>query len=242
MWSGWNNGHANNHFQQNGFDFGNFMSQLPYFDFPNRMGEFAEEASSWLGNSPNPRGPSNPQPDRSSNNNRNPFTNNTAHRQHSNLGGGAQTGNPTSDQRPQPNRGSCPYNPFEDRPNRPTNPFTEQQAYRPAQAPQHSSTQPQSQRTPNPHQNPGRPDPPSQPQHPRAPADELAGRMGERIKANNAKQPLHNNFFGGANKSHIVPEEDSRTGGLLDGRMGERIKPNSGTTFGSTSSREYCYC
>lgn len=242
MRPGWNPRNANNHYQNSGFDFSNFMSQLPnaFHNLGNSMGEFTQNASSWLGNANNNRPSQNQQANWESN----PWLNpqhvfnqpgRGSQASQSNQEGGFQRSHAYTNSGPQRSQGSCPFNPFEERQN-------SHQAGRNSRMDEErigsnqSNTNGWSQNASRANLQPNTARTNAQPQQ--APANDLADRMGERIKANNAKEPIRNNFFGGAKPSNFAGQnENNASGGLLDGRMGERIKPNSGTTFGSTSSR-----
>lgn len=219
MRPGWNHRNGNNHYQNSGFDFSNFMSELP--GTLNAIGRATQAAGSWLENTINQPGPS---------------------RQHDQQNRGEFQGAQSSANiGPHRNSGSYPNNPNQNRPhtNHPGKNSKMDEEPIPNSRPQAANGHiPNASRT-NLQPNTGRANP--NPQGEAAQVDDLADRMGERIKANNAKEPIHNNFFGGGSrqaKEHNGAQADnSGSGGLLDGRMGERIKPNSGTTFGSTSSR-----
>ena len=245
MRPGWNPRNANNHYQNRGFDFSNFMSQLPnaFENLGNAMGDFTQNASSWLGNNHNSRASQNQQANWESN----PWLNpqhifnqpgRGSQTPQSNREGGSQRSHAPTNSGPQRSQGSGPYNPFEERQNsyqNGRNPFMDEEPISNHQSNTANGRNPNASRQ-NLQPNTGRTN--TLPQQ--APANDLADRMGERIKANNAKEPIRNNFFGGAKPSNSAGQnENTGSGGLLDGRMGERIKPNSGTTFGSTSSRSY---
>src|SRR3990167_142803 len=94
----------------------------------------------------------------------------------------------------------------------------------------YSQTQPNLRAQPNsrPQGSPSHPEP-TQWSDPRGGwGTELDGRMGERIKANHAKEPVRNNFFGSK------PQEPQQAEGLLEGRLGERLKPNGKPIYSST--------